>query len=43
MSITSNNGTTFRNNSGSTTLTAHIWQSGAEITGTALSTLGTIK
>jgi hypothetical protein len=43
MSITSNNGITFRNNSGSTTLTAHVWQSGIEVTGTALSALGTIK
>lgn len=43
MSITSDNGTTLRNNSGSTTLTAHVWQDGAEVTGTALSDLGTIK
>jgi len=43
MSITSNNGTTFRNNSGSTTLTAHVWQSGAEVTGSALTAMGTIQ
>lgn len=43
MSITSNNGTTLRNNSGNTTLTAHVWQDGAEVTGTALAALGTIK
>lgn len=42
MSITSNNGTTLRNNSGSTTLTAHVWQDGAEVTGSALAELGTI-
>ena len=43
MSITSNNGTTLRNNSGNTTLTAHVWQDGAEVTGNDLSALGTIK
>ena len=43
MSITSDNGTTLRNNSGSTTLTAHVWQDGAEVTGADLSELGTIK
>lgn len=43
MSITSDNGTTLRNNSGSTTLTAHVWQSGTEVTGSALTALGTIK
>lgn len=43
MSITSNNGTTLRNNSGNTTLTAHVWQDGAEVTGTDLSALGTLK
>ena len=42
MSITSDNGTTLRNNSGNTTLTAHVWQDGAEVTGDALSALGTI-
>ena len=42
MSITSSAGTTFRNNSGTTTLTAHVYQDGAELTGTALSALGTI-
>lgn len=43
MSITSSAGTVFRNNSGTTTLTAHVYQNGAELTGTALSALGTIK
>lgn len=43
MSITSNNGTTMRNNSGSTTLTAHVWRDGQEVTGSALAALGTIK
>ena len=43
MSITSNNGTTLRNNSGSTTLTAHVWQDGQEVTGSDLTAMGTIK
>ena len=43
MSITTDNGTTLRNNSGDTTLTAHVWQDGAEITGSALAELGVIK
>lgn len=43
MSITSDNGTTLRNNSGSTTLTAHVWQDGAEVTGSALTALGELK
>lgn len=43
MSITSDNGTTLRNNSGNTTLTAHVWQDGAEVTGADLSALGTLK
>ena len=43
MSITSDNGTTLKNNSGNTTLTAHVWQDGAEVTGSALAALGTLK
>lgn len=31
LSITSNNGTTLRNNTGDTTLTAHVYQEGAEL------------
>lgn len=41
--VTSSNGTIFKNTSISTTLTAHVYQGGAEVTGTALSALGTIK
>lgn len=43
MTITSSNGTIFKNTSIATTLTAHVYQSGAEVTGNALSALGTIK
>lgn len=41
--VTSSNGTIFKNTSISTTLTAHVYQGGTEVTGTALSALGTIK
>ena len=43
MSITSSNGTIFKNTSIATTLTAHVYKAGVEQTGTALSALGTIK
>ena len=43
MSITSSNGTIFKNTSIATTLTAHVYQAGVEVTGNALSALGTIK
>ena len=43
MVITTNNGNIFRNNSGNTTLTAHVYKAGAEVTGSDLSALGTIK
>ena len=43
MAITTNNGNIFKNNSGSTTLTAHVYKAGSEVTGTALTALGTIK
>lgn len=43
LSITSSDGLIFKNTSAATTLTAHVYQDGAEITGTALSALGTIK
>ena len=43
ISITSSNGTIFKNSAISTVLTAHVYKGGTEVTGTALSTLGTIK
>ena len=43
MSITSSNGTIFKNTSIATTLTAHVYKAGVEQTGTALTSLGTIK
>ena len=43
MAITTNNGNIFKNNTGNTTLTAHVYKAGAEVTGTALTALGTIK
>lgn len=43
MAITTDNGTVFKNNTGTTTLTAHVYRAGAEVTGTALSSLGTIR
>ena len=43
ISITGSNGNIFKNNSGSTILTAHVYMAGAEVTGSALTALGTIK
>ena len=43
MSITSSGGTIFKNTSVSTTLTAHVYKAGVEVTGDALTALGTIK
>lgn len=43
MAITTNNGNIFKNNSGSTVLTAHVYKAGVEVTGTALTALGTVK
>ena len=43
MAITTNNGNIFKNNSGSTILTAHVYKAGVEVTGNALTALGTIK
>ena len=43
MAITTNNGNIFKNSTGSTTLTAHVYKAGAEVTGSALTALGTIK
>lgn len=47
LSVTSSNGTVFKNNSGSTVLTAHVYKAGVEQTiadnGTVANSLGTIK
>ena len=43
MTITSSKGTIFKNASISTTLTAHVYKGGAEVTGSALAALGTVK
>lgn len=43
MVVTSTNGTVFKNTSIATTLQAHVYKAGVEVTGTALSNLGTIK
>lgn len=43
ISITSSNGLIFKNTSIATTLTAHVYQAGAEVTGSNLTALGTIK
>lgn len=41
--LTSSNGTIFKNTAIATTLTAHLYKGGAEVTGSALTALGTIK
>lgn len=43
MTVTSSNGTIFKNSAISTVLTAHVYKAGAEVTGSALTSLGTIK
>ncbi|MBO7449798.1 MAG: hypothetical protein J6U54_05455 [Clostridiales bacterium] len=43
LTITSSNGTIFKNTAIATTLTAHVYKAGAEVTGSSLSALGTIK
>ena len=43
MSITSSAGTIFKNSAVVTTLTAHVYKAGVEVTGSALTALGTIK
>ena len=43
ISITTDNGSIFKNSEGSTTLTAHVYQSGAELTSAQISALGTLK
>lgn len=41
--VTSSAGTIFKNTNIATTLTAHVYKAGVEVTGSALSALGTIK
>lgn len=43
MAITSSGGTIFKNTAIATTLTAHVYKGGVEVTGSALSSLGAIK
>jgi len=43
MSITSSNGTIFKNTGVSTTLTAHVYKAGVEFNATQIAALGTIK
>lgn len=43
MAITSSGGTIFKNTAIATTLTAHVYKGGVEVTSSALSSLGTIK
>ena len=43
MAITSSGGTIFKNTAIATTLTAYVYKGGVEVTGSALSSLGTIK
>lgn len=41
--VTSSNGLIFKNSSIATVLTAHVYKGGVEVTGTALTALGTVK
>lgn len=43
ISITSDKGNIFKNSDGETTLTAHVYQAGAELTASQISALGTLK
>lgn len=43
MAITSSGGTIFKNTAIATTLTAHVYKGGVEVSGSALASLGTIK
>lgn len=43
MAITTNNGTVFKNSAGTTTLTAHVYRAGAELSSQDVAKLGTIK
>ena len=41
--ITSSNGTIFKNSAIATTLTAHVYRGGAELSSTQISALGTVR
>lgn len=41
--ITSDNGTIFKNSTGSTTLTAHVYKGGSELSSSQISAIGTLK
>lgn len=43
MAITTDNGAIFKNNNGTTTLTAHVYKAGAELSSQDVAKLGTIK
>lgn len=43
MAITTDNGTVFKNSSGSTTLTAHVYRAGAELSSSQIAQVGSIK
>lgn len=43
MNITSSNGNVFKNTAIATTLTAHVYKGATELTGAAITALGTIK
>lgn len=43
ISITTDNGSVFKNNEGTTTLTAHVFKAGAELTESQIAALGTLK
>lgn len=43
MAITTDNGTVFKNNNGTTTLTAHVYRAGAELSSQDVAKLGTIR
>ena len=43
MAITTDNGTVFKNNNGTTTLTAHVYMAGAELSSQDVAKLGTVK
>ncbi len=43
ISITSDNGTIFKNSTGSTTLTAHVYKGGSELSSSQISAIGTLK
>lgn len=43
MAITSSGGTIFKNTAIATTLTAHVYKGGVEVSGSALTSLGTVK